>query len=279
MGKGLNEEAPLWETGEFQIADAPNPHSLLYEHTKTIATLSVAFLGFSVGFAEKLVQVANFAWAPWILGGVWALLVLSIVFVLLASVGLHQYLLLPPNPTNTVEVDRYKKLHNSTSTKIGFAGIFLAAAAIAFAVFGGSVMAYSEDKIDASTAIQKATKFLSGLPQLANSQWQVDSLSLEEREKLYKVALTDQKSSTRYLVSVRKIDGETISYGPQEAKPPEGPKKESSPILFRASDIQRRLLDLGYPPGPIDGGYWEKNSQGNRGFSKRQQSFADRRSR
>ena len=129
MGKSLNDEAKLWDKGEFQIGDAPNPHALLYEHAKSIATLSIAFLGFSVGYAEKLVTVGKFPYANLTLSAAWILLVLSIILVLAGSVEFHKYLLKPPVPSTDPVVDgknreRYKKQHNRAVAEIGFAGLF-----------------------------------------------------------------------------------------------------------------------------------------------------------
>ena len=201
MGKPLNTEATKWKTGEFQIGDAPNAHGLLYEHAKTIATLSIAFLGFSVGYVDKLVTLASFRWAIWALGGAWVLLVLSIILVLLGSVDFHKYLLTPPkDPTDTTQVSNYEKQHNRVSLQIGFAGLCLAAAAVAFAAFGGGVMAYSKPQIDASVAIQKSMGFLGKtFPQL---NWSVESLIWDEHIKGYKTVLVDLNSKARHFVVV-----------------------------------------------------------------------------
>lgn len=215
MSQKLTDEASKWATGEFLIADAPNPHGLLYEHTRTIATLSIAFLGFSVGFAEKLVTVAKFPWGVWALGAVWTLLVLSIILVLLGSVGVHKYLLLPPPTGDPTKQTAYRKQHNTAAAEIGFAAVFLALAAIAFAAFGGGVMAYSRTGLDAASAVHKATSFLSGLKQFSASQWFVESLTWDEQNKQYKTVLTDTNSKTRYLASVSQDSGDAVSYGQQ----------------------------------------------------------------
>jgi hypothetical protein len=73
---------------------SPRPPILTGSYSSTsnpLRPFTVAFLGFSVGFSDKLSQIARFPSAPYLLEAVWGLLVISIVLVLLVSVGLHRY--------------------------------------------------------------------------------------------------------------------------------------------------------------------------------------------
>ena len=212
MSKALADEAKEWRTGKFQIGDAPNPHGLLYEHIKTVATISIAFLGFSVGYAEKLVTVAKFEWATQALGIVWGLLVFSIVCVLWGSVELHKYLLkAPEDPTDAKQQKSYKWKHNRAVTLIGLAGSALVFASISFAFFGWGVMSYSNQQIGASAAIKNATSFL--LNTFPQSQWTVESLAWDDQLKGYKTVFVDGNSKTRHFVVVNKESGEAVNFG------------------------------------------------------------------
>ena len=209
MGKPLRDQAGLWTKGEFDIADAPNPHGLLFEHIKSLATLSVAFLGLSVGFSDKLTEIAHFPSAPYLLGAVWGLLVISIVLVLLASLGLHRYLLKAPAPGDTVAEKRYRHGYNVTATQVGFSGIALAVAACTFAVFGALILVTPPNAVDAQAAMRRASTVAAGLPQLKGAKLSVASLSYDRDARVYRVIVTNEDSD-RYLVVIAKVDGEAI---------------------------------------------------------------------
>ncbi len=202
MGKPLDEQAKEWTTGKFDIGEAPNPHALLFDHTKTISTLSIAFLGLSVGFSEKLAALANFPFAIVFLAAVWALLVISIILVLLASVGLHHYLFKPPASAAAADTDKYKRKYNSAAIKIGFSGMALALAAIVFAIFGGLVLRYSGEPLNTPRAMERALEAVSAMPQMKDAELRVDSLVFAEKEKTYRIVISDETSTESYLISI-----------------------------------------------------------------------------
>lgn len=260
MGTALDTEAAKWSTGEFQIGDAPNPIGLLYEHTKGIATLAIGFLGFSVGFSDKLVQSANFAAAPWILTGVWALLILSVILVLAASANLHVFLFLPPNAAVQAEVSRYKARYNRAATEIGIAGWSLAAAAAVFTLFGALVMFNAQRPLTIEAAIAKATAFVDRVSG-GTAKWHVDATSLDETGKLQKVAVADDAGKQSYSVAVRIGDGEIAQFTRLEPKP-----APPAPEQVDVAALQRWLLERGYRPGPVDGRFGVRTANALRRF-------------
>jgi hypothetical protein len=255
MGTALDTEAAKWKTGQFQIGDAPNPISLLYEHNKGIATLAIGFLGFSVGFSDKLVQSANFTAAPWMLTSVWVLLILAIVLVLAASANLHIFLFLPPDVTVQKQVDRYKARYNRAATEIGIAGWSLAGAAVVFAVFGALVMFYTQRPLTLEAAIGKATVFCDRVAGNAAAKWRADTSTLDETGKLQKIALTDETSKQSCSVAVRIADGDIAQFNRIEPKP-----APPAPEAVDVTALQRWLQEHGYHPGPADGRFGRKTA-------------------
>lgn len=261
MGTALDTESANWGTGKFQIGDAPNPIALLYEHTKGIATLAIGFLGFSVGFSDKLVQSANFAAAPWMLSAVWAVLILAVILVLAASTNLHVYLFLPPDPSKPGELDRYKARYNRAATEIGIAGWSLAIAAIVFAIFGAMVMLYAQRPLTLEAAIDKATAFANRIAGASGPQWRVNSSTLDETGKLQKLSITDEVSRQSYTIAVRIADGEIAQFARPEPKP-----SPPQPERVDVTAVQRWMRDHGYGPGPVDGKFGARTSSAVRRF-------------
>lgn len=260
MGTALDAEAAKWTTGQFQIGDAPNPISLLYEHTKGIATLAIGFLGFSVGFSDKLVQSANFAAAPWMLTGVWVLLILSVILVLAASANLHVYLFLPPNTAVPSEVERYKARYNRAATEIGIAGWSLAGAAAVFTIFGAMVMFYAPRPLTLEAAIGRASAFVDRVVE-HKAKWRVDATSLDETGKLQRIAMADDAARQSYSIAVRIADGEIAQFARLEPKPA-APAPEQVDVMA----LQRWLLERGYRPGPVDGKFGVRTASALRQF-------------
>lgn len=255
MGTALDTEAAKWKTGQFQIGDAPNPIGLLYEHNKGIATLAVGFLGFSVGFSDKLVQSANFAAAPWMLTSVWVLLILSVILVLSASANLHIFLFLPPDASVPAQVERYKARYNRAAAEIGIAGWSLAGATAVFAVFGALVMFYAPRPLTLEAAIGKATAFCDRVAGSAAAKWRADTSTLDETGKLQKIALMDATSKQSCSVAVRIADGDIAQFNRIEPKP-----APPAPEAVDVATLQRWLQEHGYRPGPVDGKFGRKTA-------------------
>jgi hypothetical protein len=136
-------------------------------------------------------------------------LVISIVLVLLASVGLHRYLLKPPLAGDAADEQRYKQQYNVAATQVGFSAIALAAAASLFAAFGVLVISGHGNKINAQLAIARALAVTAHLPQLNGATLAIDSLAdVEPQGGVYNVVVANAQTQDRYLVIIDKASGD-----------------------------------------------------------------------
>jgi hypothetical protein len=268
LSSALQTEASGWRTGAFLIGDAPNPLALVFDHQKAIATLAAAFLALSVGFADKLVQISEFSWAPHLLIAVWVLLGVAVILILAGSAKLQGYLLKPPeNPADPIQVANYKRKYNVAATQTGFAALCLVIAAILFAVFGAGIVLNPKDKVKASVAARNAIKFASALPGNPQAHWRVKSVTFDDEASVYRVEVTQEGSMTSYVVTIKKADGEPQKLDQKlTAAAPNSAAHSIDP-----ADVQRRLNALGFGAGKADGVIGRRTTSAIRKFQARNQ--------
>ena len=163
MGKPLDEQAALWSKGNSTLPGAKSARSPCLSTSNQLRRCQSRSSVFPWGSPTNSLNWQTLL-SRGTSSGVWSLLVISIVLVLLASVGLHRYLLKAPAAGDTADEQRYKQRYNVAATQVGLSAIALAAAASIFAAFGALVILGHDNKVNAEMAIARALAVT--LPQL-----------------------------------------------------------------------------------------------------------------
>jgi hypothetical protein len=115
-----------------------------------------------------------------------------------------------------------------------------------FLGFGVGLGLFAETHSSASQVVEAVTKELPTVTGISPVKWTFTSMSWDDASQSYALIVDSDNPATTWLVTYdtrnRRIAKSTLK----------GPNQPPS-TFFGISDVQRRLLDLGYHPGPVDG--------------------------
>ena len=215
------------------IEDAPHHLKLLTDYGKTVVTLSLALLTLSVTFTDKLVKPPFDIFQAWLLGAIWASLVLTVIAGLMISgfVNGVSYAYMAalriafPDPVETlgkgeeVEVgvvagsqkkraspEDSKAINDNLSTAgkkrnqaydwARFSLFTLGLSSLFIAALGGYSSIYRGVNVDASAAVDSSTEFVSVKYKLPKDAAQFRSLAYDEKVKTYTVEIRNKQAAT-----------------------------------------------------------------------------------
>ncbi|ANB74986.1 hypothetical protein AYM40_21365 [Paraburkholderia phytofirmans OLGA172] len=215
--------------------DAPSGWFVLNDFTKTIITLSSALFALSVTFSANLLGKTTAEYQIVLLVASWVGLALSIAFGVASQGLLINYLRVGKNGGATVGCANLSFLLVSVSVLL-----FLA---FALATFNGAGNSTS-DVLSALPKARDAVRQASGISTL---QMKAEFATSQEREKTIEYLFSTGVGGDKYRVTWDASTGKAIRIVKEEAVAPVAAPKLS------VSDVQSRLLQLGYVVGPIDG--------------------------
>lgn len=222
-------------TPPLKTDDAPSGWFVLNDFTKTIITLSSALFALSVTFSANLLGKTTAEYQIMLLVLSWVGLALSIALGVASQGFLINYLREGKNGGAAVGCANVSFLLVAVSVLL-----FLA---FALATFNGAGSS-SSDVLSVLPKARDAVHQASGIPTL---QMKSESATLQEREKTIEYVFSTGAGSEKYRVTWDISTGKTIRIVKETAPPPAAVPKLS------VSDVQSRLLTLGYTVGPIDG--------------------------
>lgn len=223
----------------------PNHWAVTEEFTKNVVTLAAGLLALTVTLASGVIGKATTdtptEWALYGTGG------LSIVAAILGVVA-HGLIV------------RYLKggdCERSAVCCANSAFTFLLLAGIFFAIYG--VLAINKPRsLDAAEknilsplgvgpGVEKVLRDMPVISGLKDSKWTVQSLNWNEAAKIFDLVVGEQISSQTFAITLEASSGRITKAIKAIRESP------ALPIVIDISEAQRRLTNLGYRPGPIDG--------------------------
>ena len=182
----------------------PSPWSLLHEDSKTIITLSTAFLGLTVTFSDKLfVGVANGIEIA-LLIFIWIILCAVTAMGIYASAGLSNYL-------------RLRRANANASIRfLTLAFTLLVFASILFIIFGGIQVSKRTKNVDAASTLNTAVDFLTSSHPNSKDHWIPESLVWDQTAQNYQIVVLNNLDQSKFLVVIDSKTGNVVKF---EQKP------------------------------------------------------------
>lgn len=226
------------------IEDAPHHLKLLNDYGKTAITLSLALLGLSVTFAEKLIKPPVDSIDAVLLIGLWLSLLLALIFGLFIAASLtavssnYMTALRTAYPDALVEIakgtkvtigdaaddvqvdaDAQGKIINDALTKsrqraksayswakASLLMFGVSASLIALLGFYSSILKGLH--VDASSAVRSSLEFVSKQYRLSDADAQLISMAYDDKERSYTVKIVNKRSTTEvYTITVNSLSG------------------------------------------------------------------------
>ncbi len=193
--------------GSFEVDPAPNPHALVMEHSKTLITISAAFVGLAVTFSDKLLgdspqtpQIVLFIclWL-FILGGLYC--------GIRTTSSLHKFLFWP-EPKTQDEAGKKKAADEAnearkTSARHANAGPVCLMLAGIFALFLVlSKIIQGPQPLNADKCAKISLAYLNSFPGAASSNWTLEKMEWNEDKKTFSITLKIPQSTTAFVLTV-----------------------------------------------------------------------------
>lgn len=213
MTNQINNEAPKWLTGNFNVADAPSPHHLLFEYAKTLSTLSVSVLGLTAIFARQISESLGLPSGSLLLFLIWLSFLLSLIFALISSAQVHKYLLQPYTGYSTETKRRNARRYNIATYSAMASGLLLTIGlASLFILYWASSGRLPNQRIDGIEASQRALHMINELPQYRREGLSIISIAPHADKQELEVTLLSSSQERIYRLVLDGFSGRVMAF-------------------------------------------------------------------
>jgi outer membrane protein OmpA-like peptidoglycan-associated protein len=252
------------------IEDAPHHLKLLNDYGKTAITLSLALLGLSVTFAEKLIKPPVDSIDAVLLIGLWLSLLLALIFGLLIAASLTAVSSIYMTALRTAYPDALVEIAKGTTVTIGDAAedvqvdadaqgkinaaltksrqraetayswakaslLMFGVSASLLALLGFYSSILKGMHVDASSAVRSSSEFVSKQYRLPDADAQLISMAYDNKEQSYTVKIVNKRATTDvYTITVNSVSGLVTNATSVTPTPEPSPSMENpKPIIVR----------------------------------------------
>ena len=236
-----------FKTGKFQVEDAPNPITVVMEHSKTLITISTAFMALVATFSEKLLSDEPTKLQCWLYLILWILLLAGMSCGVVAAQWLHMFILWPSEDDGEDNAkEKAKRMHNLSADAANIGPYCLLAAGITAAWLSVSKISHGRTPLDANQCVKAAIAYLNDFPGTATPNWVLDKMELNQSNNLCELTLKMPQDSLAYALVLDTKKG-TVTSAKRIALDP--PKDQSAKSFIVAPNITNVITNIVHVAG------------------------------
>lgn len=207
--KKLRDE---FKTGTFLVDEAPNPVKVVIEHSKTLITISTAFMALVASFSDKLLSDAPSTFYCWLFGILWLALLAALFCGVVSAQWLHQFILWPSEDKGVDEAQKEaKRMHNLSADAANIGPYCLLVAGVAAMWLSISKVCDGAKPLDTDKCTKLSIAYLNSFPGLPPSNWILEKMEWTESNKLCCITLKNPQITTAYTLTVDAKKGAVLS--------------------------------------------------------------------